>query len=147
MRWRGGLGSFLLRRCSLTSCFFSSCSCRLRLCTAPLFLPWKLSLCSFRFGYHSVPSFAMSAAGLRSCGCGRCEVPRQGFVFSFFCGPPRVPRACLLGSSLTPPRTASGHNAPFQILQNPNVAAMRWRGGLGSSSLRNCSLTPCNLST
>jgi len=29
---------------------------------------------------------------------------------------------------LTLKRTASGHNASFQIEQSPNVAAMRWRG-------------------
>ena len=33
--------------------------------------------------------------------------------------------------SLTPPRTASGHNAPFQVEQNSNVAAMRWHIRLG----------------
>jgi hypothetical protein len=33
----------------------------------------------------------------------------------------------------TPPRTASRHNAPFQVEQNRNMAAMRWRGLLGDS--------------
>jgi hypothetical protein len=31
---------------------------------------------------------------------------------------------------LTLPCTASGQTVPFQILQRPNVAAMRWRDGL-----------------
>ena len=41
--------------------------------------------------------------------------------------PPHKKRQASLGA-LTPPRTASGHNAAFQLQQNPNVAAMRWRG-------------------
>jgi len=32
-------------------------------------------------------------------------------------------------------RTASGHNAPFQRQQNPNVIAMRWRAGLARNLL------------
>lgn len=63
MRWRGQLGSFLLRDCSLTLCNLSSCSCRVGLHSALLFLLWKLSLCSFRFGFYSVPSFPVIARG------------------------------------------------------------------------------------
>ncbi len=42
----------------------------------------------------------------------------------------------MLDDGLTLPRTASGQNAPFQVQQNPNVAAMRWRGGLGGFTPR-----------
>ena len=61
--------------------------------------------------------------------------------FSFFLRHPRVPRACLLGASLTLPRTASGPHAAFRLIQNRQRAAMRWRDGLGSFSPRDCSLT------
>src|SRR5262249_9565389 len=33
------------------------------------------------------------------------------------------------------PRTASGQNESFQLKQSPNVAAMRWRGWLGTPCL------------
>ena len=69
-----------------------------------------------------------------------------GLRLPFFCDPPRVPRACLLGSSLTPPRTARGPTVAFRLLQSRQRAAMRWRGGLGSSLLRDYSLTLCHCS-
>jgi hypothetical protein len=43
--------------------------------------------------------------------------------------------ASWLSGSLTVQRTASGHNVTFQLMQKPNVAAMRWRGLLGVSLL------------
>ncbi len=52
-----------------------------------------------------------------------------------------------LHASLTPPRTASGQTAALRCFHIPNVAAMRWRGGLGSFLLRDCSLTLCCLSS
>jgi hypothetical protein len=45
-----------------------------------LFLLWNLSLGSFRFGFHSVPSFLV-AVGLRSGACRWCRGPWWGFVF------------------------------------------------------------------
>jgi hypothetical protein len=181
MRWRGGLGSFILRDCSLTSCNLSLCSCDVGLCAVPLFLIRNLSLYSRRFSCHTVPSFTVSAVGLRGGCCCRCGVPWWRFVF-LFClpyppgfefrtypslfvasqlvpavglslldDPPRVPRACLLGSSLTPPCTASGHNVAFRLFHIPTVAAMRWRGGLGRRLLEGPQhriypgLIPCSL--
>ena len=76
----------------------------------------NVSLRSFRFGLHFRPAFAVSTVG-------RC--------LPLLCDPPRVACSFLSGSSRTPPRTASGHNAPFQLEQTPNVAAMRWRALLG----------------
>jgi hypothetical protein len=64
MRWRGGLGSLLLRECPLTSCCPSSCSCRVGLHSAPLFLLCNLSLCSYRVGLLFIPSIRVVAEGL-----------------------------------------------------------------------------------
>ncbi len=47
--------------------------------------------------------------------------------------------------TITLKRTASGYTAPFEFQQNPNVAAIRWNGGAGSSALRDWSLTPGHL--
>jgi hypothetical protein len=64
---------------------------------------------------------------------GECSQDR--FDGSFF-SPLVKNHLCIFSvSGLTLPRTASGHNAPFQIQQSPNVAAMRWRGLLGTGSL------------
>jgi len=37
-------------------------------------------------------------------------------------------------TSSTPPRTASGQNVPFQIVQSPNMVAMWWSGWLNAST-------------
>ena len=51
--------------------------------------------------------------------------------FSFFHGT-RDWSDLLQIKGLTPSRTASGHTAPVQIEQHPNVAAMRWREWLAT---------------
>ena len=62
-------------------------------------------------------------------------------------------RTILQPAGLRPARRAERPRAPraartenFQFMQSRQRAAMRWRGGLGSSLLRDCSLTFCNLS-
>jgi len=80
MRWRGGLGSFLLQDCSLTFCTLSFSFYCVGFYFAPLFLLCSLSLCSCRFDFHSVLSFLV-VAGLRSGCCCRCGGLRWGFVF------------------------------------------------------------------
>ena len=81
MRWRGWLGSSVLRDWFLTPCNLSFCSCCFGFYSAPFLLLRSLSPCSCRFGFYSVPSFPMFVAGIRSCGCCRCGVPWRGFVF------------------------------------------------------------------
>ena len=55
---------------------------------------------TFRVGLHFVSAFLVSAVGHR---------------FPLLCDPPRIPCDFLSGSSLTPPRTASGQNETFQV--------------------------------
>jgi len=102
---------------------------RVELCLSPLF-SFIFSDSSFEIISHSV--WPLTLFLLR-----RLPLPYD---------PPRVPRACLLGASLTPPRTASGPTVPIRFKQSRTRAAMRWRGGLGSSLPRDCSLTSCNCS-
>ena len=115
MRWRGGLGSFLWRDCSLTFCNLSSCFCHFGLHSASVFLLWNLSLRSFRCGLHSVPSFLVVAARVRGCGCCRCRVPRRGFVF-FLCAAIReFPVVSSLGFE---PNAPAHRERPHRILSD-----------------------------
>jgi hypothetical protein len=79
-----------------------------------------------------VPSFIVSAVG---------------FCLSLLCDPPKIPRDSLLGSSLTPPRTARGPHAALQVHpltpQGRDAVARIVR----CISLRSCSLTHCCLSS
>jgi hypothetical protein len=47
---------------------------------------------------------------------------------------------------LTPPRTASCPHATVRLFHIRNRTVMRWHGGFGSVSLRDCSLTLCHRS-
>jgi len=131
MRWRDGLGSSLLRECSRTPCYPFVLLPLVGFNLLLSFLLCYLSLRSCRFGLHSVLLFLV-VAGLRSGCYGCCRVPRWDVVSLFFdAALQEFPIAFLSGSTLTLPRTASGHTAAFQIQQSPNMAAMRWRGWLG----------------
>jgi hypothetical protein len=114
-----------------------------------VFFLWHPSLWSCLFGFYSVLSFFLRVAGLRGSGGCRCWVLLVGFVFILLFAVRGLQECSVIFSfilSLTPPRTASGQNGSFQIKQSPNVAAMRWRGWLGLSLLRACSLSSCCLS-